>query len=60
MCGCPLQYSLELGREEEETEMKTTVCGGPFRYSLELGREEEETEMKTNVWLSSSILSGIG
>jgi hypothetical protein len=23
-------------------------------------KEEEETEIKTNVWLSSSILSGIG
>jgi hypothetical protein len=46
MCGCPLRYSLVLGREEEETEMKTTVCGGTFLYSMELGKEEEETEMK--------------
>jgi hypothetical protein len=61
MCSCPLRYSLVLGREEEEeTEMKTNVCGGRFQYSMELGKEEEETEMKTTVWLSSSILSGIG
>jgi hypothetical protein len=61
MCGCFLRYSLELGREEEETEKRRLLCGCPLRYSLELGREEEEeTEMKTTMWLSSSILSGIG